>query len=73
MIVRKNADCQHGVTSAVSYYVPWPTGVGSDCQLDVDMCKPFVYGLYTHVHGPWCLTFEFEGTDAYRVDFEQYH
>ncbi|WFU21924.1 type II toxin-antitoxin system RelE/ParE family toxin [Bradyrhizobium sp. CB1717] len=26
-----------------------------------------------HVNGPWCLTFEFEGTDAYRVDFEQYH
>jgi proteic killer suppression protein len=26
-----------------------------------------------HVSGPWCLTFEFEGTDAYRVDFEQYH
>ena len=26
-----------------------------------------------HVNGPWCLTFEFEGGDAYRVDFEQYH
>jgi proteic killer suppression protein len=26
-----------------------------------------------HVNGPWCLTFEFEGADAYRVDFEQYH
>jgi len=25
------------------------------------------------VNGLWCLTFEFEGTDAYRVDFEQYH
>lgn len=26
-----------------------------------------------HVNGPWCITFEFEGTDAARVDFEQYH
>lgn len=26
-----------------------------------------------HVNGPWCVTFEFEDGDAYRVDFEQYH
>jgi proteic killer suppression protein len=26
-----------------------------------------------HVNGPWCITFEFSGGDAYRVDFEQYH
>lgn len=26
-----------------------------------------------HVNGPWCLTFEFDGGDAWRVDFEQYH
>jgi len=26
-----------------------------------------------HVSGPWCITFEFENGDAYRVDFEQYH
>jgi len=26
-----------------------------------------------HVNGPWCITFEFEGSDAFRVDFEQYH
>jgi proteic killer suppression protein len=26
-----------------------------------------------HVDGPWCITFEFEGEDACRVDFEQYH
>lgn len=26
-----------------------------------------------HVNGPWCITFEFEKGDAYRVDFEQYH
>ena len=33
--------------------------------------KPPRYGV--HVNGPWCLTFEFEGGDACRVDFEQYH
>ncbi|CDZ38667.1 Plasmid maintenance system killer protein [Neorhizobium galegae bv. officinalis] len=26
-----------------------------------------------HVNGPWCITFEFDGKDATRVDFEQYH
>lgn len=26
-----------------------------------------------HVNGPWCITFEFEDGDAYRVDLEQYH
>ena len=26
-----------------------------------------------HVNGPWCLTFEFYGSGAHRVDFEQYH
>lgn len=26
-----------------------------------------------HVNGPWFITFEFEGEDAYRVDLEQYH
>lgn len=26
-----------------------------------------------HVNGPWCITFEFDGKDAVRVDFEQYH
>jgi len=26
-----------------------------------------------HVNGPWCLTFEFDGTDVLKVDFEQYH
>jgi proteic killer suppression protein len=26
-----------------------------------------------HVNGPWCMTFEFEESDALRVDFEQYH
>ena len=26
-----------------------------------------------HVNGPWCITFEFKGGDADRVDFEQYH
>lgn len=26
-----------------------------------------------HVNGPWCITFEFDDGNAYRVDFEQYH
>jgi toxin HigB-1 len=34
----------------------------------------FAPECYTvHVNGPWCITFEFEGNDAARVDFEQYH
>ena len=33
--------------------------------------KPTRYTV--HVNGPWCITFEFEGGDAYRVDLEQYH
>lgn len=26
-----------------------------------------------HVNGPWCVTFEFDDGNAYRVDYEQYH
>jgi proteic killer suppression protein len=26
-----------------------------------------------HVNGPWCITFEFDAGDVFRVDFEQYH
>jgi len=26
-----------------------------------------------HVNGPWCIAFEFEEGDAFRVNFEQYH
>jgi proteic killer suppression protein len=33
--------------------------------------KPTRYTV--HVNGPWCVTFEFDGTDAVNVDFEQYH
>ena len=25
-----------------------------------------------HINGPWCITFEWEGDDAVRVDLEQY-
>ena len=32
--------------------------------------KPLRYTV--HVSGPWCITFEWEGEDAVRVDFEQY-
>lgn len=33
--------------------------------------KPKRYSV--HVNGPWCITFEFEDGDAFRVDLEQYH
>jgi proteic killer suppression protein len=33
--------------------------------------KPVRYSV--HVNGPWCVTFEFEGGHALRVDYEQYH
>jgi proteic killer suppression protein len=33
--------------------------------------KPTRYSV--HVNGPWCITFEFEGGDVCRIDFEQYH
>ena len=33
--------------------------------------RPVRYSV--HVNGLWCITFEFEAGDAYRVDFEQYH
>jgi len=26
-----------------------------------------------HVNGPWCITFEFDDSDAFNLDFEQYH
>jgi proteic killer suppression protein len=26
-----------------------------------------------HVNGPWCVTFEFDGENAAKVDYEQYH
>jgi toxin HigB-1 len=36
--------------------------------------KGFRPTRYTiHVNGPWCITFEFSGENAYHVDFEQYH
>lgn len=33
--------------------------------------KPTRYSV--HVNGPWCITFEFDDTNASLVDFEQYH
>lgn len=32
--------------------------------------KPTRYTI--HVNGPWCITFEFEDGDAYRLKFKQY-
>ena len=26
-----------------------------------------------HVNGPWCITFEWEDGDAFKVDLDQYH
>jgi proteic killer suppression protein len=41
---------------------------------DLHALRGFVPTRYSvHVNGPWCITFEFEDGDAYRVDFEQYH
>ncbi|WP_024589085.1 type II toxin-antitoxin system RelE/ParE family toxin [Aliihoeflea sp. 2WW] len=41
---------------------------------DFHALKGFDPTRYTvHVNGPWCITFEFDGQDALRVDFEQYH
>lgn len=33
--------------------------------------KPKRYSV--HVNGPWCITFEWVGNDARRVDLVQYH
>lgn len=33
--------------------------------------KPKRYSI--HVNGPWCITFEWQGEDAVRVDLENYH
>jgi toxin HigB-1 len=33
--------------------------------------RPIRYTI--HVNGPWCITFEWDGEDAVRVDLEQYH
>jgi len=41
---------------------------------DFHSLKAFDPKRYTvHVNGPWCITFEFDGNDAARVDLEQYH
>jgi len=41
---------------------------------DFHALKGFVPIRYTvHVNGPWCITFEFDSGDAFRVDLEQYH
>ena len=33
--------------------------------------KPKRYSV--HVNGPWCITFEWEGENAQRVNLENYH
>ena len=33
--------------------------------------KPKRYSV--HVNGPWCITFEWQGEKAVKLDFENYH
>jgi len=33
--------------------------------------KPKRYSV--HVNGPWCITFEWQGENAVKLDFENYH
>jgi proteic killer suppression protein len=33
--------------------------------------KPKRYSV--HVNGPWCITFEWQGENAMKLDFENYH
>jgi toxin HigB-1 len=41
---------------------------------DFHPLKGFAPTRYTiHVNGPWCITFEFQAGDVYRLDLEQYH
>ncbi|WP_252177584.1 type II toxin-antitoxin system RelE/ParE family toxin [Endozoicomonas sp. 4G] len=41
---------------------------------DFHKLNPKSAGRYSvHVNGPWCITFEFEGSNATNVDYEQYH
>jgi len=41
---------------------------------DFHALRGFVPTRYSvHINGPWCVTFEFDAGDAYRIDFEQYH
>jgi proteic killer suppression protein len=41
---------------------------------DFHRLRPYPTGRYTvHVNDPWCITFEFDGPHACRVDLEQYH
>jgi toxin HigB-1 len=41
---------------------------------DFHTLKGFKPTRYTvHVNGPWCITFEWDSGDAWRVDYEQYH
>jgi proteic killer suppression protein len=41
---------------------------------DFHPLKGFNPTRYTvHINGPWCVTFEFDGTNVHAVDFEQYH
>jgi len=41
---------------------------------DFHSLKGFVPTRYSvHVNGPWCITFEWQGENALRVNLENYH
>lgn len=58
-------DALHAATALSTLNVP-----GFSCH-PLKGYRPTRYSL--HVNGPWCITFEWRGTDAYAVDLEQYH
>jgi len=62
--IRRRLSAIHAATSVEQLDVP-----GFDFH--VLRGKPRRYSI--HVNGPWCITFEFENGDAYRVDLENYH
>ncbi len=61
----RRLDALHAATALSTLNVP-----GFDVHA-LKGYKPTRYSL--HVNGPWCITFEWHGTDAYAVDLEQYH
>jgi proteic killer suppression protein len=61
---RRRLDVLHHATALTSVNIP-----GFDFHpLNT---KPVRYSI--HVNGPWCITFEWDRGDSWRVDLEQYH
>ena len=49
----------------------WSEGEGRCFDYHALRGKPKRYSV--HVNGPYCITFEWEGEDAVRVNLENYH